>query len=254
VIFLALAQLIVYGGRPCKDCWTISKAGIGPESTLQVLGRLRGGGGDGGATGAESRSSYLEMYLEKKPDKVWISQPLHPIFSGRPMRKSPAWSGSYNTVFVLHLLLLSRASRALFHCERLRGRQVDPAEERLAKWTRCQLSGEQLQEPVVCDELGHLFNKAALVAALVDKALPKSLAHISGLKSLINLRLERNANAKDKAVDAASFQLGNDCAFCCPVTGAEFNGRFRFVVVRPSGYVVSERAIKQVCLRLVRCA
>ena len=34
--------------------------------------RLRGGGGDGGATGAESRSSYLEMYMQKKPDKVYI--------------------------------------------------------------------------------------------------------------------------------------------------------------------------------------
>lgn len=32
--------------------------------------RLRGGGGDGGATGAESRDSYLSMYAEKKPDKV----------------------------------------------------------------------------------------------------------------------------------------------------------------------------------------
>jgi hypothetical protein len=32
--------------------------------------RLRGGGGDGGSTGAESRSSYLEMYKERKDDKV----------------------------------------------------------------------------------------------------------------------------------------------------------------------------------------
>lgn len=38
--------------------------------TIRVHLRLRGGGGDGGATGAESRSSYLEMYLQKKPDKV----------------------------------------------------------------------------------------------------------------------------------------------------------------------------------------
>ena len=32
--------------------------------------RLCGGGGDGGSTGAESRSSYLEMYREKRADKV----------------------------------------------------------------------------------------------------------------------------------------------------------------------------------------
>jgi len=47
-------------------------------SVLQLLHRLRGGGGDGGATGAESRSSYLEMYMDKKPDKVRALQPFSP--------------------------------------------------------------------------------------------------------------------------------------------------------------------------------
>ena len=42
--------------------------------------------------------------------------------------------------------------------------QVDPNEERLAKWTRCQLSGEALAPPCVADELGHLFNKDAIVS------------------------------------------------------------------------------------------
>lgn len=41
--------------------------------------------------------------------------------------------------------------------------QVDPTEQRLAKWTRCQLSGEDLAPPCVADELGHLFNKDAVV-------------------------------------------------------------------------------------------
>lgn len=37
--------------------------------------------------------------------------------------------------------------------------QVNPEEERLARWTSCQLSGMPLQPPCVCDELGSLFNK-----------------------------------------------------------------------------------------------
>jgi hypothetical protein len=41
--------------------------------------RLRGGGGDGGSTGAESRSSFLEMYARKKTVKV-RARP------GRPVR------------------------------------------------------------------------------------------------------------------------------------------------------------------------
>jgi hypothetical protein len=39
-----------------------------PRSCL----RLRGGGGDGGATGAESRSSYLEMYKTQKTGEVRV--------------------------------------------------------------------------------------------------------------------------------------------------------------------------------------
>ena len=42
---------------------------LSPRSKQACL-RLRGGGGDGGATGAESRSSYLEMYKTQKPGEV----------------------------------------------------------------------------------------------------------------------------------------------------------------------------------------
>lgn len=43
---------------------------IGHNSLIQLIPRVCGGGGDGGATGAESRDCYLKMYAEKKPDKV----------------------------------------------------------------------------------------------------------------------------------------------------------------------------------------
>ena len=38
--------------------------------------------------------------------------------------------------------------------------------ERVAKWTRCHLSGDLLSPPCVADELGHLFNKDAIVSGL----------------------------------------------------------------------------------------
>lgn len=179
-----------FGGRSCEDGASLAEAGVQRDSTVEVQRRLRGGGGDGGATGAESRSSYLEMYMSKKPDKV------------------------------------------------------DPNEERLAKWTRCQLSGEPLTPPCVADELGHLFNKDAVVAALVAKSMPKPLGHISSLKHLIDLRLERNPNYRP--ADPNDAAAAPESKYCCPVTGQDFNGRFRFVALRPSGHVVSERAIKQV--------
>lgn len=66
--------------------------------------------------------------------------------------------------------------------------QVNPVEAKLAKWTRCNLSGEILHPPCVADELGNLYNKDAMVQALVTKSLPASLSYISTLKHLIDLR------------------------------------------------------------------
>lgn len=88
-------------------------------SILQIQGRLEGGGGDGGSTGAESRSCYLEMYAGKKKDKV------------------------------------------------------DPREEALARWTRCRLTNEPLAEPCVADDLGNMYNKEAVLNALLTKTVPK---------------------------------------------------------------------------------
>ena len=126
-------------------------------------------------------------------------------------------------------------------------RQANPLEDKLARWTTCQLSGERLAPPVVADELGALFNKDALLAALMAHSLPPALAHISSLRHLINLRLARNPNyAGQSAASAADFQPGNGAEWACPVTGLELNGRYRFVALRRSGHVVSEKALKEV--------
>ena len=68
--FCLCLQSVTYRGRPCGAQSTLGDLGAGSGSRLDVVLRLRGGGGDGGATGAESRISYLEMYASKKPDKV----------------------------------------------------------------------------------------------------------------------------------------------------------------------------------------
>lgn len=54
---------------------------------------------------------------------------------------------------------------SLCHSQMYAGRandKVNPIEELLAKWTRCHLSGELLQEPVVADEMGNVYNKVSL--------------------------------------------------------------------------------------------
>lgn len=60
----------MHDGRACPDGARLAFVGILPGSHVDISARARGGGGDGGSTGAESRSSYLEMYAQRKPDKV----------------------------------------------------------------------------------------------------------------------------------------------------------------------------------------
>lgn len=184
-----------YGSRALPDDLPLDEvAGLGPGSTMLLSSRLRGGGGDGGSTGAESRSCYLEMYLGKKADKV------------------------------------------------------NPAEELLANWTRCHLSGEVLTPPCVVDDLGYLYNKEAVIHHLLNKTIPASLSYITGLKSVMEIKLQRQEQQRQAkaAASQVSFQPGNDTDFSCPVTGVPFNGRGKFVALRPSGLVVSEKALKEV--------
>ena len=49
---------------------SLREAGLTPYSTVESSVALLGGGGDGGATGAESRDCYLQMYAGKRPEKV----------------------------------------------------------------------------------------------------------------------------------------------------------------------------------------
>ena len=168
-----------------------------PGAEWQVEARVRGGGGDGGATGAEDRSAYLSMYRERKPDAV------------------------------------------------------DPAESRRTLWGRCRLSGDPLRQPCVTCPLGGLFNKEAVLEALLARALPPECAHIRGLKDLTTLRLRRNPAAAtgtkggSGAGKAGEF-VGEAAPFVCPVTGVEMNGRVPFRACRRTGLVVSARALKEV--------
>ncbi|EEF38835.1 conserved hypothetical protein [Ricinus communis] len=170
-------------GKPLLDSTPIPNPQITSLSTLVLHSRLPGGGGDGGATGAESRDCYLNMYAEKKPDKV------------------------------------------------------DPNEQRLSKWLNCALSNEPLMQPCVIDKLGNVFNKEALVEALIGKKLPKEFGYIKGLKDMINIKLEPIPGEKEELYSAK---------FHCPISGLEFNGKYKFYALKNCGHVLSAKALKEV--------
>ncbi|KAJ4959292.1 hypothetical protein NE237_026403 [Protea cynaroides] len=172
-------------GKPLDDSATVFDSRILPFSNLILRIKVLGGGGDGGATGAESRDCYLNMYAVKKPDKV------------------------------------------------------DPNEARLSRWTNCGLSFEPLKHPCVVDRLGNLFNKEPLVEALLGKKLPKEFRHIKGLKDMIPIELSAIPGVK---YDDISFET----RFQCPITGLEFNGKYKFFALRSCGHVLSAKAMKEV--------
>ncbi|KAF3665983.1 hypothetical protein CQW23_16361 [Capsicum baccatum] len=176
-----------FDGRPMKESTLLCSSGISPFSTLVLRLRLRGGGGDGGATGAESRDCYLKMYATKKPDKI------------------------------------------------------DPNEIRLSRWLNCALSNEPLKHPVVVDKLGNLFNKEALVEALLKKSVPKQFGYVKGLKDMIPVELDVIPGKEDRGLGD-----GEGTGFQCPVTGLEFNGKYKFFALKGCGHVLSAKALKEV--------
>ena len=76
----------------------------------------------------------------------------------------------------------------------------------------------------------------------------QSLYMTCNASSACPYRLTKNENAMEAShvTTQGNFQPSNNAQFVCPITGQELNGRFRFLVLRNSGDVVSERAIKQV--------
>ena len=138
-------------------------------------------------------------------------------------------------------------------------RDRDEREEDLARWFNCTLTEEPLEDgegAVVVDRLGSLFNKEPVLKALRDKAvdgvaLPQRLEHITGMKAITTLKLHRaesrKSSVKDSSgnVNAATCRLDAESRFSCPISGLDFNGKFKFFALVPSGIVVSDRAMRE---------
>ncbi|KAL1813161.1 hypothetical protein DCAR_0625456 [Daucus carota subsp. sativus] len=112
--------------------------------------------------------------------------------------------------------------------------KVDPNEQRLSKWLNCALSNEPLKNPIVVDYLGNLFNKECLVEGMLKKNLPKCFRHIKGLKDMIVVKMSEIRDSD------------SDTKYQCPISGLEFNGKYKFFALRSCGHVLSAKALKEV--------
>ncbi len=100
-----------------------------------------------------------------------------------------------------------------------------------ARLTTCALSGEPLREPIVCDELGNLFNKESVLSFVLEgrAASVPSFAHLRSIKrDVVAVRAtplpEERRRAGDAAETAGSVAKGR-AIFQCPLTLTEANGR-----------------------------
>ena len=88
----AAPQAFESQGRTWPRETSLATAGVQAGDFIALYQRLRGGGGDGGSTGAESRSSFLEMYATKKAAKVCSAALKFQAFCS--VRKRPQLSAS----------------------------------------------------------------------------------------------------------------------------------------------------------------
>lgn len=108
----------------------------------------------------------------------------------------------------------------------------------------CTQSAEPLREPIVCCELGNLYSKEAIITALLNKSVIPSCAHVRGLKDIKVLKFSPNPNTTEQQLQATGDET-QPSKYICPITKQEFNGLQPFVAIWTTGFVLSERAIKQ---------
>lgn len=104
----------------------------------------------------------------------------------------------------------------------------------------CSQSSTPLVEPIVACELGNLFSKEVILEAILDKKLNESFSHIRGLKDLKTLRFTSNPAFNEESDGEETSR------FICPVTQIEFNGIIPFVFVWTTGFVLSEKSLKEI--------
>mmetsp|Transcript_10188 Transcript_10188/g.19955 ORF Transcript_10188/g.19955 Transcript_10188/m.19955 type:complete len:236 (+) Transcript_10188:130-837(+) len=147
--------------------------------------------------------------------------------------------------------------------DRAKAEKQAATELRVLSHRTCSISGEELQEPVVCCELGYLYNKEALLQRLLEgPPLEDKFKHVK-FKELLNCVLEANPTftSEGKKKSTSSVASSNKAAsttmtfwaepdapapFICPVTLLEMNGKFPFCCLYPSGRVLSSKAITEV--------
>ena len=124
--------------------------------------------------------------------------------------------------------------------------KVSEGTARLDRAMVCACSSKPLRSPITVCDLGYLLNKEDVIEYLLGKKLPAHLAHIRSLKSLHDATLHPNPSFIPTSLGHRQGADDDEPPFSCPIAMIPMNGRYPFVYIKPTGHVVSQRALKQV--------
>lgn len=102
-------------------------------------------------------------------------------------------------------------------------------ESRDLRTSACAFSQEKLQPPLLACRIGRLYNKEAVIKALLEKALPSHMRHVKSLKDMKEMQVEINP--------ATGFPI-------CPITQLDLCSGVRACIVWPCGFIISNRALE----------
>lgn len=119
-------------------------------------------------------------------------------------------------------------------------RGLSSLEMNKVRMSTCQISQQVLQEPVVACKLGNLYNKEAVIGALLNRTMPEHVSHVRALKDvkqcIISWAEAENEDGRRRMV--------------CPVTREDLDtGSGRAVVIWTSGAVISAKSIKEMKMK-----
>ena len=83
---------------------------------------------------------------------------------------------------------------------------------------------------ICSDELGYLFNKDAVIQAIIDKSLPPEFSHIRKLRDVVDLKFAVNPDQSPKYEGNAKNYWQQDILggkYICPITKETIGGKTR---------------------------
>ncbi|CAI2376668.1 unnamed protein product [Moneuplotes crassus] len=104
----------------------------------------------------------------------------------------------------------------------------------------CTLSIQKLQKPIVSDRAGNLFNKEAILEALVNKNVPRAYCYIRKMKDVKTL----NVQMRDPKNDRVEPEGEGANLMVCPISGTEFDGYKKFILLWPCGCYLSNKVFE----------